>query len=84
MLHINCKLHKTTDFYFLVLWTDDEKLSDVISHRDVMPPEGVNILDLKPAVEPLLRCAISHDSEDKYRLKVHRRAIKEDTLNQLK
>ena len=51
MLHINCKLHKTTDFYFLVLWTDDEKLSDVISHRDVMPPKGVNILDLKPGGE---------------------------------
>ena len=49
-----------------------------------MPPEGVNIFDLKPAVEPLLRCATSHDSEDKYHLKVHRRAIKEDTLNQLK
>ena len=27
---------------------------------------------------------LSHDSEDKYRLKVHRRAIWEDTLNQLK
>ena len=37
-----------TDVCYLVLWLEDDKMYDCIFARNLVPPDGVDVLDLKP------------------------------------